>query len=453
MQENNSFKQKITPIIGFEVHIELGTESKMFCATKADHFGREPNTQTCPICLGLPGALPFPNKKAVEWTMKLGLALGCSINPLSKFDRKNYFYPDLPKGYQISQYDLPMATAGNLEIETESGFKKIRIKRVHLEEDTAKLAHVSGQSLIDFNRAGVPLVEIVTEPDFSTSYEAKSFLQSLQTLVRYLEISEADMEKGHLRCEPNVNLKIIEGKNTYYTPIVEIKNINSFRFVQRAIDYEIERQALEFNESRIEISPGNKTTRGWDEEKGVTFLQRGKEEAEDYRYFPEPDIPPMSFIPAEIENLKREITELPSEKIGRFQKDYQVSNDYAKILVSSRNLASYFEEAVKYGEKENIPASKIANILINKKIDISQVKPEDLILSILKEQREPKISDEDLEKVGREVILENPEAVEAINKGKLTAIEFLVGQVMRKTQGKADSKIIREIIQNLTKTT
>ena len=294
-----------TPIIGIEVHVELTTNSKMFCGCPADHFGKSPNTQTCPVCLGLPGALPVPNQKAIEDTIKIGLALNCEINEETHFDRKQYFYPDLAKGYQISQYDQPLSHDGFLTL--DSG-KKIRIERVHLEEDTGKLQHtiLNGErvSLIDFNRCGVPLVEIVSMPDISSTEEAKEYLKKIHQIVREIKVTTADLEKGQMRLEPTVNVKITDASGEHLTPLVELKNINSFNFATLAIDYEVKRLVAEFEKTGFTKKGGNKSTRGYDSVKKVTFPQRQKEEANDYRYFPEPDIPPLRISNSVVEKIR-----------------------------------------------------------------------------------------------------------------------------------------------------
>jgi len=434
-------------IIGLEIHIELGTKSKMFCCCPAAHFGQEPNTLVCPVCLGLPGALPVPNKKAVEWTVLTGLALGCQIPLFSKFDRKNYSYPDLPKGYQISQYDLPLAQGGKFRLEDK---KIIRITRVHLEEDTGKLIHkkVEGQevTLIDFNRSGVPLMEIVTEPDLNSVQEVKSFLQKLQQLIRYLGVSEADMEKGQMRCEPTINLKIIKDKQAYFTPLVELKNINSFRFVQKAIDYEIRRQQKEFERTGREKLLGNKTTRGWDEAQNKTVLHREKEEAHDYRYFPEPDIPPIRWKKEEIEALRKSLPELPDEKKEKFLRDYHLPKDYLRILTATTAIADYFNEAAKKGEEQSLSPEEIANVIVNKRMNIKKLSPQELVELLAKQRKKIKLSKEDLSKNIKGVIKENQPAVKDYLKGKEGAIEFLVGQVARKTKGQADPNQTRKLL-------
>src|ERR1700722_1638881 len=340
---------KYTPVIGLEVHVELKTKSKMFCACSAEYFGKEPNTHTCPVCLGLPGALPVPNKTALEWCIKIALALSCEINEYSKFDRKNYFYPDLAKGYQISQYDLPFGHDGKITLKDG---KEIRIRRVHMEEDTGKLSHqeINGEkvSLIDFNRSGVPLVEIVTEPDFDNATDVKEYLEKLQLIVRYLDVANADMDKGEMRLEPNISLRKGERQSTYLKESdlpnykVEVKNINSFKFVEKAINYEVNRQQeiLEKNERPAQ------ETRGWNEDKGQTFSQRSKEDAQDYRYFPEPDIPPVIHTKAEISNLLKQLPELPDIRVERFEKDYSLPSYDAEILARDKSLADFFEEAV-----------------------------------------------------------------------------------------------------------
>lgn len=378
---------KYQPIIGLEVHVELATKSKMFCGCPAEHFGKTPNTQTCPVCLGLPGALPVPNKKAVEWTILLGLALGCKINRESKFDRKNYFYPDLPKGYQISQYDQPLCVEGRLD--------NIRIRRVHLEEDTGKLQHLDNMTLVDFNRSGVPLVEIVTEPDFRSIEEVNIFLKKLQRIIRYLGISNADMEKGSMRLEPSISLTS-NGKLPNYR--VELKNINSFRFARKALEYEIHRQQ---KEKPIQ------QTRGWNETKNATVPQREKEEAHDYRYFPEPDIPP---ILTSIFNPK--LPELPDAKLQRFIKDYDLSEYQANILTDTPETANKFEDLVK--KQKDFSPRDIANSIINKR---------PLTISAF----------EDIpEKIINKVLQENPKAVADYKAGNKAAIGPLIGAILQK---------------------
>jgi len=429
---------KYTPIIGLETHVELKTNSKMFCGCSADYFGKTPNTHTCPVCLGLPGALPVPKKKAIEWCIKIALALNCEINEFSKFDRKNYFYPDLAKGYQISQYDLPFGHDGKV---TLSSGKTIHIRRVHMEEDTGKLMHEGNISLVDFNRSGVPLVEIVTEPNFNDAQDVKEYLQKLQQIVRYLDVSNADMEKGEMRLEPNISLSTNPKVLPNYK--VEVKNINSFRFVEQAINFEITRQTeiLEKNETPAQ------ETRGFDNVKHKTFSQRSKEDAMDYRYFPEPDIPPIRFSKAQIDQFKSELPELPDVKLKRFEKEFALPDYDAEILTREKSLADYFEETVKVGIKEKITAKQIANWIIHKKINIDEVVPATIIKQILTATQTIQVDDNELEKVINEVITENTQAVEDYKKGKETVIMFLVGQVMRKVGKKIDAQMVRKKMQ------
>jgi len=404
----------------------------MFCSCSADHFDKESNTQTCPTCLGLPGALPVPNKKAIDWTILLGLALEGEIQKNARFDRKNYFYPDLPKGFQISQYDKPFILRGNLKL--VSG-KNIRIRRVHLEEDTGKLLHetIDGErvTLIDFNRSGVPLVEIVSEPDMNSSDEAKEYLETLQKIVQSLGISSADMEKGMMRCEPTVNLEVSDGKSKFYTPLVEIKNINSFRFVKKAIDFEVDRQFKEFLEIKIEKQKGNKTTRGWDEKKGITFLQRAKEEANDYRYFPEPDIPLIEWSDRDIRNWKLEIGkyELPWDKKKRFISQYGLSEYQARILTQDKKTADYYEECVRIANGKEV---EIANLIINKRAP-ENLTPEELIKFISTSQTTQEITEKKLDELIKKLLSEHPEAAIGYKNGKVQSLGIIVGLIKGKT--------------------
>jgi aspartyl-tRNA(Asn)/glutamyl-tRNA(Gln) amidotransferase subunit B len=439
-----------TPIIGLEVHVELKTASKMFCSCPADYFGAEPNSHTCPVCLGLPGALPVTNMQAIDWCLLIAMSLNCDISMFSKFDRKNYFYPDLPKGYQISQYDLPFGKNGHMIL--KSG-KKIGITRVHMEEDTGKLSHVEGESLIDFNRSSVPLVEIVTEPDFHDALEVKEYLQNLQQIVRYLEVSNADMEKGDMRLEPNISLSDIPFSefpitlNKLPKYKVEVKNINSFKFVEKAINYELTRQE-EILESG-NIPP--QETRGWDEKRGLTFSQRIKEEANDYRYFPEPDIPPFRFTENQISSLRSSVPELPEIKKARFIKLFSLSEYDSEILTRERTTADCFESIVKKAEGTDITPKQIANIIINKKIDLITVSGEEILSMIQKNNSRPTVDEATMQKALEEVIATNEKAVTDYKSGKESVIMYLVGQVMKALQGSGDAKVIKERLEALMK--
>ena len=430
---------KLEPVIGLEIHIELSTKSKMFCQCSSDYFGKEPNSHVCPVCLGLPGALPVPNKKAIEYLIKIARALNCKINKTSKFDRKHYFYPDLPKGYQISQYDEPISVNGKVYIGKD---KQIRITRVHMEEDTGKLIHTGNKTLIDFNRSGVPLVEIVTEPDFSNSDDVKIFLEDLQTTIRYLNVSDADMEKGSMRLEPNISIKKKNGKMADYK--VEIKNINSFKFVKKAIDYEIKRQIELLKKG---ITP-KQETRGFDEKLQKTYTQRIKEQAHDYRYFPEPDIPPMVFSKDYLNRIFSDIPELPNKRIERYIKDFKIKYTDAYILTRNKIMSDYFEQAIEKVIKrlnndvktQNIEQS-IANFIINKKIPIS-LSLEEFTNRAIK-LLSPKETDINLlNNVIKDVIKNNEKVVFDYKKGKQNAIMFLVGQVMKNIKGKAEAKVV-----------
>ncbi len=435
--------KRYEPIIGLEIHVELKTLSKMFCGCSADYFGQKPNSLTCPVCLGLPGAVPFTNAQAIQDCIKIGLALNCQIAENSRFERKNYFYPDLPKGYQISQYRWPLCTNGYVDIEDSQNQKiRIRINRVHQEEDTGKLSHLDGITAIDFNRSGVPLVEIVSEPDFREVEQVRIYAKKIQQIFRYLEVSEADMEKGNMRLEANISLREAgESKLPEYR--VELKNINSFKFMGDAIEYEIKRQQ-ELLEKGEKIT---QHTRGWNENKKETFVQREKEEAHDYRYFPDPDLLPLKI--EKLEEIRKSLPELPEQILKRLQSMYGLSYYQSQLIVSERFLVDFFEDAVSLGEENKISAVDVANFLINKNVDINKVSPEEVISQITF-KKSGIISDTSaLREVVKEIIKENPQAVADYKSGKIAVIGVLVGAVMRKTESKADAKIVKELISEL----
>ena len=473
----------ITPIIGLEVHVELKTLSKMFCGCSASHFQVEPNTHTCPVCLGLPGALPVPNKIACLWCIKIGLALNCSINLDTYFERKNYFYPDLAKGYQITQLTKPFAINGYIEI----GGQKIRINRAHMEEDTAKSQHqlLEGEevTLLDFNRSGVPLVEIVSEPDINSSELAKAYLKKIQQIVRYLQVSDADIEKGSMRCEPTINLKIEENGQTFYTPLVEVKNVASLTGVQSAIEYEIKRQTDEFSKTKETKSAQNKTTRGWDATKAKTFLQRHKEGSADYRYFPEPDIPTIIFSQKEIDSIKASLPELPDQKLTSY-KSLGLSDYDATLLTDDYLFSLAFDKIIKDNPKI---AKSVANLLLGpikehlnltqKDLDVDKINPQ-YFASVIEAQQSGQISatvakaiilesyqtgqnplkiaqsrgllqvsdTSKLEAIVDQVFKDNPDVVKNYAKNP-NIIGFLIGLVMKASAGSANPQIVKEILE------
>lgn len=472
---------KYEPIIGLEIHAELLTQTKMFCGCYADHSSTlEPNTLICPVCTGLPGAMPVLNKKAVEQSILVGLALNCTINEVNIFARKNYFYPDLPKGYQISQYDLPVASNGWLDIldENVDTRQRVRIRRAHLEEDTAKLTHQGNFALIDFNRAGVPLLEIVTEPDMHSVEAILSYANKIRTILRYLGVNSGDMEKGVLRFEANISVRPL-GSQELNTR-TEIKNLNSFRSMAQASSYEINRQIDLYNNG-LDVTL---ETLGWDEVKGETYSQRGKEEAHDYRYFPEPDIPPVLVDRSWVQTISSQLPELPDAKNRRFMEEYGLSLQEARSLTYEKAFADFFEKVVTLSSS---PIKMIYNWLtgdftrqINERnIDIQQipVTPEnfaqllDLFTSrvindftakeilveifisnknardIVSEKGLLQISDEDyLTDLINRILSENPDPVKQYLAGKETLFQWFMGQVSRETKGKSDPQVVRQLL-------
>lgn len=440
-------KEDLKPVIGLEIHVELKTKSKMFCQCAGlevvDPLKAEPNTHTCPVCLGMPGALPVPNQAAIEWTMKVGKALHCKINNDFKFDRKHYFYPDLPKGYQISQYDEPIATDGFLEVDG----KKFRIRRVHLEEDTARMAHKGDESLIDFNRSGLPLVEIVTEPDFDNADDAKRFLEELQLIARYLEVADADMEKGSMRLEPNISVQK-PGEKELPKYKVEVKNINSFSFAKRAIEFEIARQTKLLKSGETPIQE----TRGFVEAKGTTVTQRVKEEATDYRYFPEPDIPPFHFSDRQVEEIIKDRPMLPAERLKHFVEKHGVKEADAFILTRDKGLADYFEKIIAddriTSSEEAGLKSKLASLIVNKKLNVDIAVAPGRFVDQAIEHLTPKATDEGkLKEVVTKVVADNPDIVAAVKAGQEGKLNFLVGQVMKEMHGQADPALVVKVLK------
>jgi aspartyl-tRNA(Asn)/glutamyl-tRNA(Gln) amidotransferase subunit B len=477
---------KYETVIGLEVHAQLLTKSKMFCRCSADYASTPPNTHVCPVCMGMPGVLPTINRQAVEYTMMTALALNCPVNPHSKFDRKNYPYPDLMKGYQISQYDEPIGLKGWLNIEADGVKKQVGITRVHLEEDTAKMIHhASGSgeihSVVDVNRAGVPLMEIVGEPDLRTPEEARQYLIKLRTILQYLGVSTGNMEEGSFRCDANISIR--PAGSTGFGPKVEVKNMNSFRAVFRAMEYETKRQIKLAEEGK----KPTQETRGWVEEDGKTVSQRSKEYAHDYRYFPEPDLPPLNIEPAWEGAVKAHLPELPEARRDRFMAQYGLPLYDANLLTESKALAEYFESCLKPGDASPTRAKAVSNWLLGEftrlmnaaNTDITRARVtaaelthlldllqqgkisgtsaktvfEEMFNSgkkadeIIQQQGLSQITDTgEIENAAAQVIAANPQPVADYKAGKVQALKFLVGQMMKATRGRANAALAQELL-------
>ena len=470
------------PTIGLEVHVQLKTESKIFC-TCANSFGEEPNTLVCPVCLGMPGVLPVLNKKVVELAIKTALAFNCTVYPVSLFARKNYFYPDLPKGYQISQFEEPLALNGKLEIPVNGAWKTVRIKRVHLEEDAGKSMHPEGkasvkESRIDINRCGVPLIEIVSEPDMTSPAEAFQYLTRLKQTLLYLGVSDCNMEEGSLRCDANIS---VHPENTDTLGVkTELKNLNSFRYVEKALEYEINRQIIAIENGETI----RQETLAWDAERDIVVLMRAKEGSDDYRYFPEPDLIPLIVDDAWINSIKSSIPELPQAKKERLTKQYNIPEQNAEVLTSTRELADYFEEAAKdcrdYRKISNWIMSEVLMVIKEKKISIDEfsVPPKDVAelvnliekgtisgkiakdvfqdmvgtgnhpADVIKKKGLEQIADSaSIEKTIDTVLTEHQKEVTAYLNGKEKLYGFFVGQIMKATQGKANPGMVNRILK------
>jgi aspartyl-tRNA(Asn)/glutamyl-tRNA(Gln) amidotransferase subunit B len=487
---------KFEAVIGLEIHAQLLTNTKIFCGCSTS-FGSEPNTQTCPVCIGMPGVLPVMNKKALEFVIKTGIAMNCTISTYSRFARKNYFYPDLPKGYQISQYELPVCENGFVEMLTNGNLRKIRLTRIHIEEDAGKNIHTDtarsreasdSQSSVDLNRAGVPLMEIVTEPDIRTPLEASEFIKKLRTILRYINVCDGNMEQGSLRCDANVSLRPSGSRNLGVK--TEIKNMNSFKFIEKALEYEIKRQ-IRILEKGGEII---QETRLWDAGRGITESMRSKEQAHDYRYFPEPDLVPFEVDNDWLQKIKHSIVELPDPKKERFIRQYNLPEPDADFLVAERPVAEWFEDAVKLGGEPKAVSNWIMGELTrrlnedNVQIDECGLRPEHLVdlitlinrstisgkiaktifeemynkskeitasgkipeisaEAIVREKGLVQISDEaDLEAIVNEVLDKNPKEVERFRKGEQKLMGFFVGLIMKETKGKANPKTANEML-------
>ena len=472
-------------VVGLEVHAELKTASKIFCCSSTE-FGGDPNTHICPVCLGLPGVLPVLNKKVLEFAIKTGLALNCKIAEFSKFDRKNYYYPDLPKNYQISQYDLPVAEHGRLEVTLDGVHKRIGITRVHLEEDAGKLVHegatmaTSKYSLVDYNRTGVPLVEIVSEPDIRSPEEARLYLEKLKAILEYADVSDCKMEEGSLRCDANISVRPM-GQKEFGTR-TELKNMNSFRALQKALEYEVERQIEVLEDGGRVIQE----TRSWDEGKGITLSMRSKEEAHDYRYFPDPDLVPMVISREWVEAIRQTLPELPDARKIRYIRDYGLPEYDAEVITASMTLSDYFDEGLKHTKNAKtlsnwvmgetlkfinssgfsvadlefpIPAANLAELveLIDKGA-ISGKIAKDVFKDMQEKGAKPgavveakglkQISDEGaVGAIVDEVLAKNPQSVEDFKNGKERALGFLVGQVMKATRGQANPEVVNRLLQ------